>query len=250
MRRCKVIFGIDNIEQFRAFFDVVHESTTVVQFQIFKDKLVCSLLDKSHTNFYSVKFEEDFFYQFDVESEDMILLDADDLYKLLKSCKKTDKLFLEVDNLYLTAVVESENGNRRVFEYVLLDMDYASPNFPPIVYDTEFEVDTNDLKQSVTDLNLIGTNLYKMSVSGDNLCIFTGDSARTKYSHSIDIDPETPTKMIVSGYSIDFIERMLKFNKVNKVVEIGFGHDKPLSYLFKGDSMCIKGLIAPRIEED
>lgn len=242
--------GIDNIEQFRVFFDVVHETTAIVQFQIYVGKMVCSLLDKSHTNFFSVRFEKDFFYEYDVESDDMILLDADDLYKLLKSCRKTDKLFLEVYDSYLTAVVESENGNRRVFEYVLIDMDYASPNFPPIVYDTEFEVDTNDLKQSVTDLKLIGTNLYKMSVSGDCLSIFSGETARTKYSHQIDIDPETPTKMLVSSYSVDFIERMLKFNKVNKVVEIEFGAGKPLSYLFKGDSMCIKGMIAPRIEEE
>lgn len=245
-----MILGVDNIDEFKVFFDVIHEDTGDIEFQVSKDKILCSVLNKSHTNFFEVEFDEDFFSVFDVDDMDRFSVSVDDLYKLLKSLKKTDNLTLEVDESYLIAVVESENGNRRVFEYTLQDILNSTPSFPSINFDTEFSVDTSDLKQSVTDLKLIGTDKYKMVVSGDSLFISSSNDALTKYSHEIYISPEIPTKAIVSVINVDYIEKMLKFNKVNKVVEIKFGDGKPLSYFFKGVGVEIRGLIANLIEED
>ena len=244
------MLGISNIDLFKVFFDVVHEDTGDIEFQVFSDKIICSLLDKSHTNFYEVEFKEEFFSIFEVEDVESFVIDVDDLYKLLKSLKKSDELLLEVNDFYLIATVTSTNGNRRVFEYGLIDDNQTPPSFPSIGFETEFEVDTSDLKQSVTDLKLIGTGLYKMGVSGDRLFISTNSDARTNYSHEIDIDPEIPTKLIVSRFNVDFISKMLKFNKLNNIVEIRFGADKPLSYHFNGENIFVKGLIAPRFEED
>jgi hypothetical protein len=52
----------------------------------------------------------------------------------------------------------------------------------------------------------------------------------------------------VSRYSLEYIEQLLKFDKLSKVVELKTGDDYPLVYSFKTDGIEIKGLIAPRIE--
>lgn len=244
-----MILGIDDVKQFKVFFDVIHEDTSVIEFQVFNDKIICSVLNKSHTNFYKVTFSREFFSVYDVGDVELFSVDIDDLYKLLKSIKTGD-LLLEVNGNYLVATVTSPEGNRRIFEYVLQDNYSQIPQFPTIVFDTEFEVNTVDLNQSVTDLNLIGTDRYKMAVNGDSLFISSSEDSMTKYSHEIYIDPEIPTKMISSVYYVDYIEKILKFNKVNKVVEIEFGDTKPLKYTYNGDNVLIEGLIAPLLVEE
>lgn len=245
-----MILGIDNIKQFQVFFDVVYGDAGDIEFQVFSDKIICSIMDKPHVNFYEVKFDKEFFSIFEIDNVESFIIDIEDLYKLLKSSEKSESLLLEINESQLIATVTSKNGNRRIFEYGLIDNIHSPPSPPQIPFETSFDIDTSDLKQSVVDLKLIGNDLYKMVVSGDSLFISSSQDAMTQYSHEIYIDPEIPTKMIVSQYNLDYIEKFLKFNKLNKVVEIEFGNDKPLSYTFKSENICIKGLIAPRFEED
>lgn len=244
--------GINNIEEFKVFFDVIYDFADVVELQLFPDRLICSVLDKAHVRFYNVEYMSDFFDLYNVEDVDSVIIFIDDLYKLLKSSNKSDSLLMEIDDDYLICKLTSENGNSRVFEYVLPSEEVESPSIPRFDLKTSFNVDVKDLKQSVKDLGLVGTDICKLILLNDCLKITTTEDSWNKYTHKINLIPDNFVEMISSRYNWIYIDELLKFNKINKVVEFKMGDTFPLFFQFKNNDLgvSVKGLIAPNLGEE
>lgn len=243
---------IDNIEQFKVFFDVVYDmSSEILELQLFPERLVCAILDRSRSRFFHVEYDIDFFENYDVTEFQSIVVYVDDLYKLLKSTNKTDVLMLEVNDPYLVAKIVSKNGNSRVFEFVLPSDFVDSPTPPHADFPSEFEVDVGGLKQSVKDINLIGSDLFTFVVNDDKLTAKTDESVVTNYASEMEINPFRKAE-VSSSFTLDYIAQMLKFEKINKTVKIKMGQDLPVFYTFEDDIMGVRvdGMIAPRISED
>lgn len=245
---------IDNIEQFKIFFDVVSDSSSeLLELQLFIDHMVCSVLDKSHTRFFHVEFEEDFFDLYNVEETTSITVFMDDLRKLLKSCNRKDTLYLEVNDPYLVAKVESDNGNRRIFEFVLPSDFVESPTLPHIDLDMVCSFEVGDMKQSSKDIDLIGSKSFKIIADGECLNFTAGEEVSTKYMNTIDADYEQKSENTISAsFNLDYISQILKFDKINKEVKLKLGENLPLIYSFKDKLMgvTVSGMIAPLISEE
>ena len=48
---------------------------------------------------------------------------------------------------------------------------------------------------------------------------------------------------------MDYVEQMLKFDKISKTAQLKFGDNFPIFYTFRDESMgvAVNGMIAPRI---
>lgn len=243
-----MLLGIDNFEQFRVFFDVVYDITDLIELQVFRDHLRCSILDKAHTRFMSVEFKKEFFAVYEVEDVESVTLFAEDLHKIIKSARKIDNVILETNENYLICKFEAQNGNSRIFEFVLPAEDIESPAPPSLSLPVTFKLSLSDLKQGIKDLGIIGSNEVKFTVNNDLLNMTAGVDTTSNYVSTIQIDETGET--VSSKYSIEYIEQLLKFDKVNKTVEFQIGDDYPLLYTVEDDIMCVKidGLIAPRVE--
>lgn len=244
---------ISNIEQFRNFFDVTYKSSSEdVELQLFPDRMVCVVLDRSRTKFFHVQFNEDFFDEYVIDEVSSITVSMDDMYKLLKSCNKKDTLYLDVDDPYLVAKIESENGNNRIFEFVLPSDFVESPSLPSIDLPAVCECNVGELKQSVKDIDLIGSNKYTFVADGNALSIVTDKDIPTKYANTIDVDFESECDVVSSTFNIDFIKDMLNFDKISKVVTLKMGDDLPLLFNFKDELMgvTVSGLFAPLLSEE
>lgn len=244
---------IDNIEQFKNFFDVVYDSSSEeVELQLFPNRMVCAVLDKTKTRFFRVQFDDEFFNVYAIDEVNSITVNIDDLYKLLKSCNKKDVLYLEVNDPYLVAKVESENDNSRVFEFVLPSDFIESPTLPTIELDAIIECDVGDLKQSVNDISLIGSDKYTFVADGSQLTILTSQEIATKYANTLDVEYEQECDTVSSSFNLQFIKQMLKFDKINKTVKLKIGDNMPLVFSFVDEIMgvSIDGLVAPLLSEE
>lgn len=245
---------IDNVEQFKAFFDVVYDiASELVELQLFPDRMTCSILDRSRTRFYHVNFDDDFFDMYAIDDVTSIVVFVEDFHKLLKSVNKKDTLYLEINDPYLVGKIESENGNSRIFEFVLPSDFVDSPTPPHIDLPAVFGCDVGDLEQSVKDIGLIGSDLYQFIVDGEYLTVMPSDDISTKYANTIEVELEDPLSETVScGITLDYVEQMLKFKKINKTVKLKVGKDMPLFYIFEDKLMgvTVSGMIAPRLPEE
>ena len=244
---------ISNIEQFGNFFDVTYKSSSEeVELQLFPDRMVCVVLDRSRTKFFHVEFKEDFFDMYVIDDVSSITVNMDDMYKLLKSCSKKDTLILDVNDPYLVAKIESENGNSRIFEFVLPSDFVDSPELPRIELPAVCECDVNELKQSVKDIDLIGSHKFTFVADGNSLTLMPDKDISTRYANTVDVDFESECDTVSSTFNIDFIKDMLKFDKINKTVVLKIGDDNPLLFNFKDELMgvTVSGLFAPLLSEE
>lgn len=244
---------IDNIEQFKVFFNVVYDiSTELIELQLHTDRMVCAVLDRAKTRFFQVQYDIDFFKKYDVTEFRSLVVFMDDMYKLLKSTNNKDTLTLEANDPYLVARVESVNGNSRLFEFVLPSEDIDSPAPPHIDYPIEVEVDVEGLKQGAKDIGLIGSELFTFVIDKNKLTVMTDKNIPTKYANEMVIDAPDVSSAISSSFSLKYISQMLKFDKVNKRVTVKLNQDMPIIYTFEDEVMGLRvdGLIAPIISED
>ena len=240
-----MMLGIDDISIFKIFFDVVYEETDAVELACNSQGMKISILDKSHTCFYEVFYDASFFDLFDVDGAEVIVLDIDDLCKILKKSHKDDYLTLSADGERVVAKFEHD-GNRRVFELVQVVDFTESPVPPTLNTDCQVTISVDELSQSLSDFDIFKTGSCHM-VCDDGFVLSSKNDAAMKYSHSIDCD--------VNGtgdayYTVDYLKNIVKFKKIDKDVTLMFGDTMPLKWEVKSDLVCVSGLIAPRIEED
>lgn len=244
-----MILEIDNFDQFKIFFDVVYDITDLIEFQLFDDHITCSILDKAHTRFMSVTFNSEFFSLYEKGDDESVTLFADDLHKIIKSASKLDNVFLETNDTYLVCKLESNNGNSRIFEFVLPSEYIESPQPPSMELPVMFDLELQTLKQSINDLKIIGSNEIMFQTSPDTLSISSGMEVTTNYVSTISIPTE---ESISARYSLEYLEQLLKFNKISKTGFFQLGDNYPLLYSFKDEIMGVEvtGMIAPRLEID
>lgn len=242
-----MLLEIDKFEQFKIFFDVVYDITEFIELQLFEDHMTCSILDKAHTRFMSANFSKDFFASYEVDGAESVTLFSEDLHKIIKSSNKVENIVLMTNENYLICKIESNNGNSRVFEFVLPSEFIESPHPPNIPLPISLSLDVGILKQGIKDLKIMDSGEVQFNVVGNNFSITAGSEIHGNYSSTISTD-ETFDVDAVSRFSLEYIEQLMKFEKLNKVVELKMGSDLPLAYSFKNEGIEIKGLIAPRIE--
>ena len=241
-----MILGLSNINVFKIFFDVVFEDTDTVEFRGNKNGVNISLLDKSHTCFFNVEYDADFFDDYEVDGVEVFSVFIDDLSKILKTASKSDYLTLSSDDTRVMAKFES-NGNSRVFELVQ-PADFGDSPIPPNV-DTTCEVilTFDEFGQSLKDLEILKTGSIHLVFKDKDLYIATETDASMNYQYTIH---NTGSGEGDAHYTIDLLKKLLKFKGVDNRIMLNFGNTLPLCWVVEGVNVKMSGLIAPRIVED
>lgn len=244
-----MLLEIDNFEQFKIFFDVVYDITELIELQLFKSHMTCTILDKAHTRFMSVEYKSDFFASYEIDDVESVTLFADDVAKIIKSVNKIDNVVLQTNEDYLICRVESRNGNSRVFEFVLPAEHIESPHPPSLDLPVSFTINLVDLKQAIKDLKIVKSDILQFNVVNDLVGVTAGVETTSNYVYNIISDVKVDYN-ITARYSLAYVEQLLKFEKISKTGEFSIDSDFPLLYSFEDEVMGVKvsGLIAPRVE--
>ena len=244
-----MLLKIFDIDSWKNFFDLIHDSTTIIDLKLDQEKCSMSLLNNSHVCFYMAEYTRDFFEEYQVDGAESVLVFVADFYNIIKTANKDDTLELTTHDATLKIVLEHEL-NRRVFEIPLADDYNESPQPPTIPVDVNFEVELKELKQPCFDLDkIIKTDRFKMIIDDDELSIISPSDSMTRYEQKIFINSQGSASTIVN---LDYILDLQKLSKISKVVNFGVGNDMPLIWKIISADECVKveGLIAPILEEE
>lgn len=246
-----------NIEQFGTFFNVVYEvASEVVELQFFIDHLTCTFLDKSRTRFFYVNYEAKFFDEYNVDEVMSECVSIKDLFNLFKLANKSDTLTISLDESYMYAELESKTGSKRIFEFVLPSDFVSSPDLPSISLPAHIELETADIKQSVKDIVLLGTDIFQFVIGDGSVTLMmdtmsdTSSYSSVKYAQVIETETGISEQMTVR-FTLSYIEQMIMFEKISKSVLIDIG-EMAMMYKFEDSIMgvTVQGMIAPRIIEE
>lgn len=244
-----MLLEIYDIKSWKNFFDLIHDSTTVVEMKLDQEKCSMSLLNNSHICFYTIEYNKDFFTEYQVDDTESVLLFVADFYNIIKSANNKDRLELTTTDTSLKIVLEHDNS-RRVFEIPLAEEYGDTPQPPNVPCEIEFNIPLSELKQPCTDLDkIIKTDRFKMILSDNQLNIVSPDDSMTKYNQLYEVDTKGDASSTVN---LTYISDLQKLKDISDSVTFRIGNDLPLCWSMVSPDEFIKvdGLIAPILEDN
>lgn len=240
-------FELSDSKMFKDCFLTVGTIIDEIIIEADNDGLRCKALDKSHITFVSLEMDYDFFDSFECSTPEKLILDSNELIKVLKRCKTSDRLIVESDASNF--ILRYDGDSTRSFTLRLIDTDYESPVPPSISHPVSLELPVDTLKDFLDDILLFDENVHFLvdanylvaSCSGD-----TGD-ATCKYIHGVSVDD-----VYESRFSINKLKEMLQAKSLSKDCTLSLGDDLPLVLRLEssmGDCR-LEFLLAPRLSEE
>lgn len=237
---------MSNVKDFKMVMAVAETILNEIKIEMDSDGIRFRGLDGGHTSFFEANFKDDYFDTYELMKIDNIIIDTNELNKILKRVKNDNDTTITIDNDVLTIEIDS-NGNNKTFKLNGVDMEYESPTMPNIHYPVNINLNFKEFKENVTDSSLYEDKL-RVKVQGNNLIIHN-KSMFGSYESNIQLDDEYDD--CSSIFSMELVNKLFKLTTLTNDLNINMGTDMPMLFCLDNDyeDLAIKYLIAPRIEE-
>jgi proliferating cell nuclear antigen len=191
------------------------------------------------------------FEKYDIKEDKQISLSLEYLNSVLKTCDDKAPLVLEVKDDSKLKIV-SDGKNKKEFELALIDFtDDNLQKVPSLEFPVKIVTSSANLTNAISDLSFIEEGVA-LKASGKKFVIEgKTNSMQGKVEINEDIDVKTKeNKDYVCRYSMEYLKKFTKADKIVKNVEMSFGEDYPLKVEYKIMNKLLLGFIlAPRGEE-
>ena len=240
-------FELYNNSIFKECFLTIGEIIDEIVLECDSEGIRCNALDKSHITFVSLELNAALFDDYSCPTPERVVVDSNELIKILKRMKPADVLHGEVTDSHF--ILRFEGDSSRTFKSALIDAEYDSAVPPRIDHPVCVELPSELLETFLDDLLLFGENILFIVDEDYLICRGEGElgDSESKYLHGVNV-----SAVVRSKFSIAKIKAMMKAKKVSKNVSLYLGDDLPCSVVFVSDDSCcrLKFLLAPRLEEE
>ena len=192
------------------------------------------------------------FEKYECTEDFQISLNLEHFSDVLKRCDSKSKLILEVDEQSNKLTITSKGKNEKKFELSLIDFnDTNLQKVPTLEFPAKVITSSANLTNAINDLNFLENgiefkiNSDKFSLSGKTNSM----SGNIELSENVKIKQENPDTLKCK-YSIEYLKKFIKADKIVNNVEISFNNDYPLKIEYKiVDSLLLGFILAPRGED-
>jgi len=137
---------------------------------------------------------------------------------------------------------------KRVFKLALIEVSSEDKDIPELNFGARVEMGSMDFSQAVEDANVVADSCA--FVMGENCFLVEGsgnlNSAQAEFAGE-DVELFGVGR---SKYSLEYLMKFIKANKISSRVVVNFSDDYPLRLDFPGEKMGIGFVLAPRVEND
>ncbi len=192
------------------------------------------------------------FVKYEVEEDQKLTLSLEHFSNVLKSCEDKAKLSL-ISNDGNKLKVISEGKNKKEFELSLIDFaDENLQKVPSLTFPVKIVSSANNLTNAINDLSFledegVSFKLKKklFSIEGKTNSM----AGKINFDENVDVMVEDE-KEYVCRYSIDYLKKFIKSEKIVNTVELSFSNDYPLKIEYKiVDKLLLGFILAPRGED-
>lgn len=191
------------------------------------------------------------FEKYDIKEDIQVSLSLEHLTNVLKSCDDKAKLSLTVGEGSKIKIVSS---GKNVKEFELSLIDFADDNLqkiPDLKFPIKIVTSSSAFTNAVNDLSFLeeGVTFYvknkKFQLEGKTNSM----AGKIDFNEDIDVKVEND-KEYISRYSMDYLKKFIKAEKIVGTTEISFNNDYPLKVEYKiVDKLLLSFILAPRGEE-
>jgi proliferating cell nuclear antigen PCNA len=242
---------LENISLFRDSIATIAELIDETEIKIRKDGVKLIASDRAVVSVVDFFFSSENFKEYHYESDVTIGINLQSLLQILKRAKSKDTLALRLEEGQLTLVLKGDSIRR--FKIPLIDIrEEVPPGIEKLTFPAKVEIRSDILSDGISDAELIGdsvvfevnTEKFVVKAEGDSSSV---ELELTKDSDAIKI---TTSKEARARYSIEYLKKMIKGEKISEVATLEFDNNYPLRLTFSvQDKVRLSFILAPRVED-
>jgi proliferating cell nuclear antigen len=192
------------------------------------------------------------FESYEIKEDINISLSLEQMSNVLKSCDDKSKLTLVVGEGNKLTII-SGGKNKKEFELSLIDFaDENLQKVPSLNFPVKIVTSSSNLTSAVADLAFLEEGVsFKVEKGLFSMVGKTNSmSGKIDFTEDIDVSVEDKEKDYHSRYSMDYLKKFVKAEKIVGTVEMSFTTDYPLKVEYKiVDKLLLAFILAPRGEE-
>jgi len=221
-------------------------------FQLEEDGMKLIAADPALVGLVDFKIEEEVFNEFDLDEEEMVGLNIENLYSILRRANADDTITFELEDSRFH--ITMENSSTRNFSLPVLNLSEDDiPETDQLAFDFEAELEASVLEGAVKDAMVVSDAVTVTANDAELNIKAEGDQSNAEFTITdgsegvISMDGE-PVK---SMFSLDYLSKMIGAKKLADNVTIKLGDDFPMRMEFvRPDEVNLSFVLAPRIEEE
>ncbi len=193
------------------------------------------------------------FEKYEISGDEKVSLNLENFRNVLKSCDEKAKLSLSLRESNRLKIV-STGKNKKEFELSLID--FADDNIqkvPSLNFPVKIISSSSNFTNAISDLGFLQDEGVSFKVNKEKK--FSIEGKTNSMSGKIDFDEDVDIKIdenkeYLCRYSIDYLKKFIKSDKLVGTVEMSFNNDYPLKIEYKlVDRLLLAFILAPRGED-
>jgi proliferating cell nuclear antigen len=244
--------NLSDVSLLRDSLDTVSSIINEGTFLVNENGLKLIAMDPASVSMVIFDFLSSAFDSFKVEKEMHMTLNINYLVQILKRATAIDKISMKISDNKLK--LKMQGNSTRTFSVPLIDEMMKEQKQPSLQFKCKLQIDPEVVKEAVKDASMV-SDAVTFEASKDKFSMFTsGDSSDVR----MELTKDTPSMVSIecdenskAKYSLDYLDKMMKADKVSDTLNIYFSNDYPLKMDFKKlDKLQMSFVLAPRVETD
>ena len=192
------------------------------------------------------------FVSYNVSEQRNASINLEHLSSVLKTCNDKEQLIIDLSDDKKLKIISGDK-NKKKFELSLIEFsDDNLQKIPNLEFPVKAVMPSNLLTKSINDLSFIDEGV-SFKISDDE--VFSIEGKTNSMSGKIDLNQGVSLKIdekkdYISKYSMEYLKKFIKAEKIVSDVEMSFNSEYPLKIEYKiVDKLLLGFILAPRGED-
>ena len=236
---------LDNPKVLSDVISIISELVTDVKLKFNEEGMSIVAIDPANVALVNFKIPKNSFSEYESGSE-TLGVNLDNFKAVLRRTKNSSTLIMEnTENMINLEIIDKV---KRSFSLALIEIDVEDKEPPQLEFSSQIQMAPSDLVDAIEDC-LIVADSCTFIASPDKFVIEASglNSAKAEFS--------SDEVKIISGesksrYSLEYLRKFIKANKISDRVFINFSSDHPCKLEFKQDDIELSFVLAPRVDNE
>lgn len=243
---------ISDVSLLRDSLDTIATIITEGTFEVSENGLKLMAMDPASVSMVIFDFLSSAFDSFKVDKKMHMTLNVNYLVQILKRATAIDKISMKVSENKLR--LKMQGNSTRTFSVPLIDEMLKEQKQPSLTFKCKMQIEPEVIREAVKDSAMV-SDAVTFESSKDKFSMFAaGDSSDVK----MELTKDTPSLVSIEAegeckakYSLDYLDKIMKADKVADTLVMQFSKDYPLRLDFKKlDKLQLSFILAPRVETE
>ncbi len=240
-----MIVKISNPKVLSDAVNIISEIVTEVRIKLLAEGMSIIAVDPANVAMVIFKIPKESFSQYESGGE-VWEINLSDLKLILRRASSGANVVIEQEENQLK--ISIFDRVKRVFNMSLIDVDSEDKEEPELQFSAKVEMNSSDFAQAIEDCAIVADACSL--ISGKDFFIVEGSGALNSARAEFSGDEAKIEGIAKSKYSLEYLMKFIKAGRISERVVINFADDYPLRLDFPGNSLGIRFVLAPRVEND